>query len=174
MKSNILFALLLILKLQTGIAQCNTKKDEFTGEAVTKYHKNYFANYVVDIETKHHLTTFQFDKLYTGQITSVISKGTHVMLKLENGDIIKLITIMDCAPKPILMDNSVYTSFLFVFEINDMILEKLAISKIVLMRLPNPSTENTTVDIGEKGELFTRHKKLLKAILAGAKCMTGK
>ena len=99
----------------------------------------------------------------------IVPKGTEIILKLENGEILKLATAYDASPKTdassSMYSATIYTNYFYPIELTKDEVNKLATSKVVLIRYPD--TQGGTRDFEPKG--FT--KKLADVLQKGAQCI---
>lgn len=160
------FALLIILNIQLGFSQCKVKKDEFTGEALITFQDE---NKFVIFEARNGKFKIELKEQYEGQLKMVLPAGQELLLKLENGDIIKLISNMEAIPKSQAFADGVYTDYTYVCDIDKDLLTKMASSKVSFMKIPDG--KGSTKDINCSSGFFNKIRA--KNILKGAKCILG-
>jgi hypothetical protein len=160
---------LLLLSFTTVYSQkCKVGADPFTGEKVVSFD---FSSRVIYYEYKAGITHLEMVFNYNGVLKVIVPKGTELLFKLENGEILKLVTIADAPPKTARANQSQYysTSFTsdysYVMEVSKEDVGKLAASKVVLIRYPD--TQGGTLDYSPKG----LGKKLADVLFKGANCL---
>lgn len=162
-KTNLLLTVLTFLFLNNVAfgQKAKVTKDEFTGEQIVTA-----ANAFVAYEIKNKVITLVIPFTYWAQLTNVIPEGTEVMLKMDGGEIIKLMTKGEAKPMTSVYASQysagVKTQYNYTFELEKITLDKLSKVKMVLARFPNFPSGNVDIE-GKMG------KKLGKSILTGAK-----
>lgn len=113
--------------------------------------------------------TLTKDFYYTGAINSVAKAGSIVYFKLEDGEILALKTVKDAAPK---INgggyNQIVTVYTFILSLSKSDLTKLALSDVILIRIPKVSEEGY-YDLDKKHIMVRKSKNDLKK---GAACMS--
>lgn len=140
--------------------KCEVIKDPITGEKLIVV--NYRDKWIY-MENKGDVTRLQIVYTYFGDVTVVSEKGSELIIKLENDEIIKLTTSTDAMPKRQLAQGVVYTNYTYETNLDKATLAKLAASVPMLIRLPDLQTGER--DITEK---WSQGKKYFKAINTGA------
>lgn len=157
----ILILLFIFVKLSPAFSQkCEVTKDPISGEKLIT--ANYRDRWVY-MENKGDLTKLQIVYTYSGDVTLVCPKGSELVIKLENDEILKLVTAVVALPKRQLAQGVVYTNYTFETSLDKAALAKLAASVPMLIRLPDMQTGEK--DITEK---WSQGKKYFKAINTGA------
>lgn len=153
--------------LSTDISgQCKTKKDEFSNETVIEYHND---NKFVGFESRNGKISIQLKEQYEGQLTAIVPKGTLLLLKLEDEQVLKLFTTEESLSKPQIYADGVYTDYIYKCEIDKGSVAQLAASKTTIIRFPD--TKGGTKDVDCTSNFF--EKQRAKSILKGAKCIIG-
>lgn len=113
--------------------------------------------------------TLTKDFFYNGAINSVAKAGSIVYFKLEDGEILTLKTVKDAAPK---INgggyNQIITVYTFVLSLSKSDFAKLALSDVILIRIPKVSEEGY-FDLEKKHIIVRKSKNDLKK---GAECMS--
>lgn len=163
MKSILYFATLTFLFLHFNAAQaqkCEVIKDPITGEKMIT--ANYRDKWVY-MENKGDLTNIQIVYTYFGDVTKISPKGSELIFKLDNDEIIKCTTSTDAESKRQLAQGIVYSNYTFETVLDKATVTKLAAHAPMLIRLPDMQTGER--DITEK---WSQGKKYFKAINTGA------
>lgn len=159
----ILLSMILIANFSYLNAQkCNVTNDEFTKEKIVSYD---FNNRVVYYELKNDTIRLEMVFNYNGECNVFIPKGTELLFKLENQEIIKLNTFMDAAPNTNVSGNTVITKYSYKMVISKEQIANLATSKIILLRYPD--AKGGYLDYQFKGF----GKILSNILLKGAECI---
>lgn len=162
-----LLAIFFIILINCSYSQkCSISRDPITNEAIASFN---YKERKVYFEHKKGILSLEMMFTYSGELNVVIPKGSELFYKLENGEIIKLITVNNAVPNSQIIANqnsaTVLTFYSYIMQITKQDLNKLANSKVVLIRFPN----------GKDGQqdfiLKGRWKKISGAILKGAVCM---
>ena len=161
MKKSLLAIIILTLSL-SGFSQCKVEKDAFTNEKVVSYN---YHNKVIYFDYRADSILFEIMFDYDGAIKVLIPAGTELMFKLENGEIIKLLTIIDSAPMSKVESNSIRTKYSYRMILTRDEIKKMANSYVTLIRYPD--TKGGFTD----AKLTGLAKKFAKAIYKGAKCI---
>ncbi len=151
---------------QVSAQKCKVAKDPITNETIASFD---FKGRMVYYEHKQGKSTLEMRFTYGGQLNVIMEKGTELIFKLENGDILKLLTVSDATPKAQVVASQysagVITYYSYVMAISKEDMAKLAGSKTILIRFPNGKGGQD--DFIPKG----RSKKIAGAIQKGAQCM---
>lgn len=167
MKKNLMALLLITSVVATnGFAQkCETGKDPFTGETAQIYK---LKDNSLIFENKAGKVTLTIMNGQDGERNVIIPKGSEVQMKLDNDEVIKLITINDAPPKSQLYGYQVMTYYTYTFDVDQATLHKLADNMATLFRFP---TDNGTFfDMKVKGGRIGKYTKMIQK---GAQCMLG-
>lgn len=167
MKHLFIILSLILLSTSNGIAQnCQVNEDPFTNEKVITY--NWKRGIVFYEQTKEHIK-FGIKIHYSGERNVIIEKGTKVLFKLDNGDLLELHTCADAHPESQVSASqysaSVLTAYSFVFCITNQELKKLATHKLTAVRYPD--TNGEPLDIILKG----KRNKYSRAVNEGSQCI---
>ena len=100
---------------------------------------------------------------YFGDVTKISPKGSELIFKLDNDEIIKCVTSTDAESKRQLAQGIVYSNYTFEAVLDKATIAKLAAHAPMLIRLPDMQTGER--DITEK---WSQGKKYFKAINTGA------
>ncbi|MEI6022186.1 MAG: hypothetical protein WCR21_13750, partial [Bacteroidota bacterium] len=119
--------------------ELKTEKDPFTNEKVVSanYINKYTSGKMVLLENKSGKTKFGFEWSYPGSFNTLIEKGAEIMLKLADGEVLKLTTTEDARPKLTAGIGGVFTAYMFEMEIEKVTLNKLSLQKIIMLRVPD-------------------------------------
>lgn len=185
MKSKKIVVLFFLLILSSTIysQKCKTKTDPFSEEKIISFD---FRGKTVYFEIKKDKILLEIVFNYPGERTHKFKEETIFLVKLENGDKIKLISNRVSLPviEEVTYSNGFYpsrgggmtisssanfTAYSFAFSLTKSELNKLAKSKIQIIRVPE-TDEKKYIDIEAKG----RTKKKIKAIYKGANCIVEK
>lgn len=168
----ILTLCLAVLAISFSHAQkCEEVADPITGErSVTyKYDYTYFGvlmpDYSFRYDVKKGVATLTKDFIFNKLMESKAPAGSEVYFKLENGTIIKLITMKDALPQ---ISMGPRTTYNFVFELTKSQLVAMSQSSVVLIRIPKITEEGFT-DLDGKNAIL---KKIEKPLRKGAKCIS--
>jgi hypothetical protein len=142
---------------------CEVKKDPFSNEEVVSYD---FKKKVVCYESKQGTITLEMLFVYSGDLKIIVPQGSELSFKLENGDIIQQSTIIDASPKTDITSNAViYTNYTYKIMLTKAEIEKLAGSKVILIRYPDAKGGVMDYEIKGFGKFFS------KQLLKGASCI---
>jgi len=162
----LLFALLLMNFTTLNAQKCKVGKDPITNESVVTFD---YGSRAVYFEYKGSTIHLEMRFNYNGVYKVIVPKGTELIFKLENGEIIKLPTITDTPPKTDAATSSssmyIYTNYCYQMELTKEQVTKLADSKVILLRYPDG--QGGTLDYTPKG----LGKILTNAINKGANCI---
>ncbi len=161
----LIFVFIATFFVSSFYSQCKVEEDAFTKEKVAKFHwEDTWGPFDVIYEVKKTETNFTLGWSIQGsKVETSVPKGSEVMLKLENGEIIKLLTNMEAIPQPLVYNKTIWTKYLYSFVLTDADLAKLKDNKVEMVRGPDPS-KNSTMD----------YKVFNKAIKKGAECISRK
>jgi hypothetical protein len=164
----LLFSLILFLNANFIFAQkCQTTIDEFTNEKVTNYsyykERNYWPPMKLNFELKKNICKFDLTICYMNKLEVIIPKGSELLLKLENGEILKFTTQADATPQSFVHNNNIFSDYIYSLSLTLEDINKLAETKVKMLRFPNAFAGGTT-DTDEYS----------KAIKKGAECISGK
>jgi hypothetical protein len=168
MKGYSLGILFLLLSLQYAFTQkgkCNLQPDPFNEKITRSYIWPSVNEKFLYLGLIDETVRVELYNEYYGSFIKTIPKGSEVLLKLENGEIIKSSLIEDSSPITVGTDVSSTSRYFYVIELNRDIISKILTSPIVLIRYPSPA--GGTEDFGAKDV----HKKYLKAISSGVTCI---
>ena len=158
MKNNflgLLFFIFLVISNLSIAQKCEVSKDPISGEKLITV--NYRERWVY-MENKGVQTRLSVVKGYLGEVNVSAPIGSEFIIKLDNGEIIKLTTTAIAAPNSYVSQGVVYTNFTYEVTIDKDILTKLAAHLPVLIRVPDIKT----------GDRDMVEKKYFKAINTGA------
>lgn len=173
MKKTIFLSIFLfIFSASISFAQkgkCTTTTDPFSSETVKSYELLWYGLRHMYFESKGEHIKVELRIGYSGAINVTVPKGTEFLFKMENNDIVKLLTAEDALPSTSVSGTSsmtiTSTKYIYVFSPSKDDITKLAGSSLVILRYPNP--QGGTIDLENKGA----RKKWMKGITDGAKCM---
>ena len=166
-----LFVFLIVLCLMSfttvNAQKCKVGKDPFTGEKTVS---SDFSHRTIYFEYKGDKIHMELKFTYKGQLHTDIPTGTEILFKLENDEILKFAIVEDAPPKTkVGHDNAGYsyvtTDYSFVMLVSKDELNKMASSKVVLIRYPD--AQGGTLDYTPKG----LGKILTNAIYKCANCI---
>lgn len=181
MNRNILLLLFFtVLSNNIYSQKCKVQKDPFTNEEFVSF--DYEAK-TVYFELKDDKIYFEILFHYWGDRDYAFQEGTEVQLKLEDGTKMELKTIRNSQPKIERITSSTgyfpgfgggmtssssenYTAYSFAFLLSPSDLNKLAESRIEIIRIPD-TDEGKYVDLEAKN----RTRKKIKAVQKGAGCL---
>jgi hypothetical protein len=144
--------------------KCEVSKDPITGEKLIT--ANYKDRWVY-LESKNDQIKFSLMWWFSGALNETVPKGSEVIFKLENGEIIKLNTVSDADPKRNANQVGVFSAYTYEFIIDKAQLNKFASSKSVLIRLPDVKSGSS--DMTGKDQFGNLSKDYFKAIQKGSK-----
>jgi hypothetical protein len=162
-----LFTFLIAISNQSFSQSCENGKDPFSGESTqifdykkhTIYYENKSSNYKLELNLD-----------YNGELNVRIPAGAEIQIKFDNGDILKLNTVIEATPKSQVFASgygaSVMTKYAYIFKLDETSLNKLATSKADLIRYPD--AKGGYIDYEVKG---ARGAKYVNTLQKGAKCM---
>src|SRR5690606_38117405 len=119
---------LLAIYLPRFSQKCEVAKDPITGEKMIT--ANYKDRWVY-LESKKDQTKFSLLWWFSGALNETVPKGSEVIFKLENDEIIKLTTVTDADPKRNANQVGVFTAYTYEFILDKAVLNKFASSKPV-------------------------------------------
>jgi hypothetical protein len=185
MMKNLTIILLIFISIKAYSQKCKTDKDPFTNEVITSFDFDYKTIY---FEIKNDTIRFDIKFNYWGERKHVFGEDSEILIKLEDNSTISLKTIKKAKPKIESITSSSngpffpgfgsginrtssekFTAYSFTFLLNKTELNRLAESKIEIIRIPD-TDEGEHVDLKAEG----RTKKKIKAIKKGAICMIKK
>lgn len=160
-------AVFIVLFFSVGYSysQCKTVKDDFTNEIITRFDWADWntEKFTVSFEFKNNDGSLTLGFLYNGRLEPIIPKGTDVLFKLGNGEILKFQLKSDAVPKYYTIP-VVVSQYHYSFPIAMADVEKLLNGKVDKIRLPDPSKPEATLDTG----IFN------KGMRKGAECLLKK
>lgn len=161
----IFYFLLILLSLSTIDADAQKRQvseDPFTNEKVISYN---WKGGIVFYESKTDEIKFGIRCTYSGEQNVTIEKGNKAFFKLDNGEVMELLTCVDAHPDTHINASqygaNVYTFYTFVFSLSKDQLDKLAKFKTTAVRYPD--TNGEYLDVILKG----KRNKYTKAVLEG-------
>ncbi|MCZ2846206.1 MAG: hypothetical protein O2U61_06920 [Candidatus Bathyarchaeota archaeon] len=171
----------IVLSYNTYSQKCEIQKDPFTNEQIVSFD---FRAKTVCFQLKNERVFFEIVFHYWGERDHEFKEGTEVLLKLENGNKMGLKTINTSRPKieqitsssgyfpgygggMTMSSSENFTAYSFTFSLTPTELNKLADSKIEVIRIPD-TDEGKYVDLEAK----KKTKKKLKAVNKGAICLS--
>jgi hypothetical protein len=159
--------LLILFSLIAGYSSFSQKyetiHDPITNEKLVTAN---YQNKWVYLEAKNGQVKFILEWWFSGVINTVIPKGSDVIIKLENGEIITLKTVSDISPKSQANAAGVFSAFTYETTLDKALLAKLAASKPVLIRLPD--VKSGSPDITGKDGFGNAGKKYFNVIQKGS------
>lgn len=160
----------LILSFLLSIASFSSfsQKYEAINDPITN-EKLITANYKdkwIYLEAKKGKVKFILEWWFSGALNVVIPKGSDIIIKLENDDIITLKTVSDITPKPQANTVGVFSGYTYETALNKDILSKFSASKPVLIRLPD--VKSGSADITGKDSYGNIGKQYFKVIQKGS------
>jgi hypothetical protein len=146
-----------ILSINYSYAQkVKVTKDPFSGEKIVSA-----GNGTYYFESKGNNLKFDLGLTYGGQLTSVIPSGTELLIKLVNGDIIKLSTSAESKPSSQVYASQysagIVTFYVFNFIIDKATLNKFTAAKVELVRFPD--TKGGNIDLDKKSRYVRKNLK---------------
>jgi len=166
-KITIFLAALLLMGFSNAFSQkCKVGTDPITNEHSVSFD---YANRTVFYEYKGALVNLELKFDYNGVLKVIVPQGTEIIFKLENGEIMKLVTASDAPPKTdassSMYSTTIYTNYYYPIQLSKDQVKQLATSKVVLIRYPD--TQGGTRDFEPKGLT----KKLADVLQKGALCI---
>jgi hypothetical protein len=166
MKKLLIPSVIALITFSTKVSaqECKVKTDEFTQEVTVSFE---YGEKVVYFEYKKGAGTLEMLFTYGGDIKQVVPKGTEVLFKLENKEIIKLTTASDTNPKvvPGVKPEDTVTDYSYVMTVTKEDATKFTTSPVVLVRYPDE--KGGQMDWAPNG----KQKKTMQALMKGAECM---
>ncbi len=184
MLRTVIIFFLILTSINTYSQKCKTEKDPFTNEEITSFD---YINKTVYFEIRNDTIRLDVKFQYWGEREHEFSEGAEILLKLKNDSKIKLKSINKAKPKiesitsssyaPVLFgfgggsatNSRNYTAYSFTFLLNKTELNRLAESKIDIIRIPD-TDDDEHIDLEAKGVT----KKKINAIRKGALCLSEK
>lgn len=150
----------------------NAQKCEITSDPVTGEKICQFEDKRQTLKFKYtggEEILFQVTFSFPGEQNSIIDKGTELIMKLENGTIIDLLTTEKSFPQTKVYASSTYASvstwYTFTFDnLSKKNVEDLAKNKIIFFRYPHPGGGTKDADV-KRGKIY------IKRIMKGANCI---
>lgn len=181
MIKNILLLLsFIVLSNHIYSQKCEIQNDPFSNEEIVSFD---YEEKTVYFELKNDKVYFEIRFHYWGERDYTFKEGTEVLLKLEDGNKMALQTIREAQPKIEKITSSTgylmgfgggmttsrsenFTAYSYTFLLTPSELDKLAESRIEVVRIPD-TDEGKYVDLEAK----KRTKRKLKAVNKGAICL---
>nr|WP_294859005.1 hypothetical protein [uncultured Fluviicola sp.] len=169
----ILFVLLINLLVSESLMsqECKNQTDPFTNEPLLEFDYSPYNIRYLHIEIKNDKRIMEFRAVENTAVIYTIPKGAEVLMKLENGDIIRLYTLNETSSTVGTANASgfamTYSEYYLKMEITVEQLQKLASFKITNLRYPNLHGGNTD------DEADDLRKGFRKSFMQGAKCILG-
>lgn len=167
-----LAVLLAVVSLSTyaGFAQtCEKKPDPFSNEMVMSFEWKSGGLRTLFYEYRGGKNTLEFRVGETAAIEVTIPRGSEVLIKFENGEIIKMATVLDArsaVSNTNIAGNIVtFSTYFLKMEVNAEQLKKLADNKVSDMQFPDLHGSVQTYDTKELRNRFERF------LQEGAKCL---
>lgn len=138
MKKLILVISLVFLTSLTFSQKCKVQVDPFTNSKVVSYE---FGKYIIfSLDNDEVLLRYQLQ--FDGVMADEIKKGSLISFKLENGDIVELLTSEDVSPTLITATNPMFyssgvTQYFVNMKVTKAQLKAFAKSKMTHMRYPD-------------------------------------
>lgn len=164
MKNVLLFLLCFLIFTSVYSQKCEVSKDPFTNETVVSYD---FHKKTVYYELKQGAATLEILFAYSGGLKSIIPQGSEIMFKTDKGDIVKQVTLLDSYPKTTVTTQAVYSNYSLKIALSKEDLQKLAASKLDVIRYPDPKGGQTDYDVKGMGKITANQ------IYKGATCLLG-
>jgi hypothetical protein len=167
-----LFPILFLFNLQVSFAQeCQKQTDPFTNEPIVSFEWKAGGIRTLFFESINGKSTVELRAGEIGGVEAVIPKGSEVLFKLDNGEVIKLTTLLDSKSAIISTtidtDNNVTSSVYFLkMSISTDQLKQFAKAKVSSIKLPDL---HGGFQIYGTKELRNRFERFL---FEGAKCLT--
>ncbi len=160
-----LISLCFLLSISFSYGQkCEVQADPFTGERTIKFMNQYKTLRYEN--TGGEFTDFYTTFSYGGEQNVSVLKGSEIMFKLNNGDIVKLKSIDDANPQSRLIETTIISMYTYHFKLTKEQVDQLASDKIALMRYP--SLDGGSLDWKVKGLGKIYASKITK----GAQCVS--
>lgn len=172
MKKTIFIILIHLLSLKSLLSQeCKNQVDPFTNESMSTFDYSPYNIKYLHIEVKNDKRIMEFRAVENGAVAYTIPKGSEVLIKLENGDIVRLHTFSEASSTVGASGASgfttTYSEYYLKMEITVEQLQKLASFKITDLRYPNLHGGNTDDKASDLRKGFR------KSFMKGAKCILG-
>lgn len=161
MRKSFLTSILVLISCINYAQKCEVISDPITNEKLITVNLELKWLY---IENKNGITRCDFRWWFVGAVNEIILKGSEVKFKLESGEVLSFIITQDAEPVYIQGPLMNSTEYKYVFNMDKTALEKLSLSKVILIRFPN--TKITEVDMTEKSRSANKY---FKAFLKGSK-----
>ncbi len=171
MKNLTILLSIVLLNSYTGWGQtCEKKTDPFSNEMVMSFEWKSGSLRTLFYEARGGKNTLEFRVGETAAIEMTIPKGSEVLIKFENGEIIKMTTKLDArsAVSNTNIGTSIVTfsTYFLKMEVGADQLKKLANNKVSDMQFPDLHGGVQTYDSKELRNRFERF------LLEGAKCLS--
>lgn len=165
-----LLASILIFNFSEVVGQCVKKTDAFSNEKVSSFEWKARGIKTLYFESSQGKSIFQFRAAEMAAIEYTIPKGSEVLIKLENGEIINLFTNAETKSAVSSMtitdsDNITFSTYFLTMDVTPDQLKKLSTSKITDMRIPDLHGGSRSYDSKELRNKFQRF------VMEGAKCI---
>jgi hypothetical protein len=165
-----LLVFVLIFNFSDVFGQCVKKKDAFSNEIVASFEWKARGVRTLYFESTQGKSIFQFRAAEMAAIEYTIPKGSEVLIKLENEDIINLLTNVETKSAVSSMtisdsDNITFSTYFLTMDVSQDQLRKLSASKITDMRIPDLHGSSRSYDSKELRNKFQR------SVMEGAKCI---
>ncbi|HOX84308.1 MAG TPA: hypothetical protein PLJ60_16375 [Chryseolinea sp.] len=171
---NIVTSLSIVLLFNSYLSlgqECQKVSDPFTNEPVISFEWKAGGIRTLFYESRNGKSTLEIRLGELGAVEYVIPKGSEILFKLENGDVIKLVTVLDSrsvvSSTTINESNNMTSSTYFLkMEITGEQLKQLAKFKVSNMQIPDLHGGIQTYGIKELRNKFERF------LFEGAKCLS--
>jgi hypothetical protein len=168
MKKIITLVLLLCFNIVAIAQKCKESVDPITNEKKIEFEFVSIAGLYFKYEITNGKAILNKEFTYTGALNVNAPAGLEVFFKLENGDVLKLKSTKESAPKMYASAYGVTTGYHFALALSKEDLNKLAASPVTLIRIPKISEEGF-YDLNEKHVVVKKNKKPLQK---GAACIS--
>ena len=144
--------------------KCEVKADPITGEQVIQFMNKYKTlRYEY---TEGQLTDFYTTFSYRGEQNVSVLKGSEIIFKLKNGDIIKLTSVDDANPQTRILETIIISNYTYHFKLTKEQIDQLASDKIALMRYPSLDGGSLDWEVKGLGKIYA------SKITKGAQCLS--
>lgn len=135
--------LIVLIATKTFAQQCESKMDPFSNESFLAYEWKPGGFQTIYLESKRDTVQFHFRAVELGSVEFTVPKGAEVLIKLENGEVIKLLTLSDTRSVPYIIPDPdpkqqlVFTAYYLKVILNAEDLNKLAKHKVTHLHCPD-------------------------------------
>jgi hypothetical protein len=129
------------------------KKDPFSNELIRKTaHKIGPAtwNWMMTFTQTGNNLGMDLRVVLGGHLQETITKGNILFLKLENGEVLQLLSLEDATPAHLVATGTIWTNYFFKYQLNNDVKAKMAQSPITDLKIKIGANETLLPKITEK------------------------